>query len=106
MKLGQKVKISKFYKRVYELPFLSNEKMCVCNRYIPVTCEISGIITGYKRITINATHVRYEFLELERDTGAEVKKHYYKNARSKKEYIYVVQTTLKKKYFVRKEWLV
>jgi len=75
------------------------------NRYLPAPTEITGIITGYKSLTIKTVYRITKYQAWESDTGAEITKEYCEHVSSESEYVYVVKTSLTKAYFVKKEWI-
>jgi len=75
------------------------------NRYVPAPTGINGIITGYKRITTKTVYSIRKYQDWERDTGAETTRESCEYVSSECENVYVVQTSLTKKYFVKKEWI-
>jgi hypothetical protein len=75
-------------------------------RYSPYPTGITGIITGYKRLTIKTVYKIRKYKDWERETGAEIMRETCDYVSSEKENVYVVQTSLTKKYFVKKEWMV
>lgn len=75
------------------------------NRYVPAPTGITGIVTGYKRLTIKTIYTIKEYQDWERETGAEFTREYCKYVSSESENVYVVKTSLTKQYFVKKEWI-
>lgn len=112
MKLCQKVHIEKYYEPVHtwnpctwELRGTAPvDKSFSVDRYAPMDCNVTGYITGYKRITVRSEYNVCEHTEYD-ELGHEVKREHFAHKSSDKEYIYVVQPTLTKKYFVRKDWI-
>jgi len=114
MRLGQKVRICNQYiptcfgtypGTLRRNGVLLEPSVYEIDRYRPADCDITGIITGYKRITTKhvfkiITHGSYE-----KDIGAPTKYECTRHVSSTTEAIYVVQTTLKKKYYVKREWI-
>ena len=116
MKLGQLVTITQYLEPVstsnkYWSDYIRkygneiNPDVYEINRYAPTPININGVITGYKKITIKTTYKITKYPYMERDTGAEVIGELCKHVSSECTYIYVVQTSLKKKYFVIKDWI-
>lgn len=74
-------------------------------RYVPAPAGIAGIITGYKRLTTKTVYEIQKYTDWEKETGAEFIREYCKYITSESENVYVVQTSLTKKYFIKKEWV-
>lgn len=74
-------------------------------RYRPAPSSLTGIITGYKRLTTKTTYRISKYPYMEHDTGAEVMGETCGFVSSESEMVYVVQKSLTKKYFVKKEWI-
>jgi len=113
MKLGQPVKIIKYLDPAHTWnPCWGLQEHGVevepgtfqIERYVPVECEINGIITGYKQITVSTAYSVGYYTVLD-EVGCPEKREHYKFRFSKKEPVYVVQPSLTKKYFVKKEWI-
>jgi hypothetical protein len=66
------------------------------SRYSPVPSMTTGILTGYKQLT---TKIHYTVTPKDKLPWDTVTNFYCK------EPVYVVQTSLTKKYFVKKEWI-
>lgn len=120
MKLGQRVQFSKYYEGVYTWNpgnahmvklFGTNEEPDIykIDRYVETECEpVIGIVTGYKRVSISSRYKISRYKTEEEDMGywEEVERERADYLDTQKEYVYEVKTTLTKKYYVKKEWLV
>ena len=120
MKLGQRVQFSKYYEGVHTwnpgdayMVKLSgtetDQNIFQINRYEETECEpVIGIITGYKRVSIYSRYKISRYKTKVEDMGyrEEVERESADYLDTQKEYVYEVKTTLTKKYYVRKEWLV
>lgn len=66
------------------------------SRYSPIPCAINGIITGYKQL---CTKIDYTIIPNDKVSWDDICTKY------QKEPVYVVQTSLTKKYFVKRKWI-
>ena len=106
MKLGQSVTISNYFQKndkhvdaPAEIPENASEiepNVFEFENYSPVKCdEIKGIITGYKQLS---TKILYTISQDDIFKGS-IEQSW------SKEPVYVVNKSLTKKYFVKKEWI-
>ena len=119
MKLGQRVQFSKYYKGVHtwnpgnaHMVKLSGTEtdndVFQINRYEETGCEpVIGIVTGYKRVSISSRYKISRYKTKEEDMGywEEVERERADYLDTQKEFVYEVKTTLKTKYYVRKDWV-
>lgn len=119
MKLGQSVQFSKYYEGVYTwnpsdsyMVKLAGEEtepdIYQINRYVETECDPkTGIVTGYKQISISSKYKISKYKTEEEDMGQweEVERERADYLDTHKEFVYEVKTSLKKKYYLRKEWM-
>lgn len=119
MKLGQLVIFSKYYDGVHtwnppdaHMVKLSGVEtgpgVYQINRYVETDCNpIRGIVTGYKQISIASKYkiIRYKTEEEDMGYWEEVERERKEYLGTQKEFVYEVKTSLKKKYYVMKEWM-